>query len=76
MTSSPLLNLTPKDEFWQEGVAIEATPVFLGSLDQLEHHGEGRLVRFSVAEAVTARGRSAADLPPFVLPRIRVQHLL
>ena len=47
---TPSVNFTPKDEFWQEGVAIEAAPVFLGALDQLEHHGERRPVRFSGAE--------------------------
>ena len=66
MTSSPSVNFTPKDEFWQEGVAIEAAPVFLGALDQLEHHGERRPVR----EATFGSDGSVADGRERALARV------
>jgi hypothetical protein len=47
-------------------VAIEAAPVFLGALDQLEHHGEGRPVR----EATFGSDGSVADGRERALDRV------
>jgi len=44
-TSIPSANFTPKDQFWQLVVAVDAAPPLLGALDKLEDHGERGLVR-------------------------------
>jgi len=44
-TSSPSANFTPRNQFWQLVVAVEASPSFLRGFDKLEDHGERGAVR-------------------------------
>ena len=43
-TSIPLVNLPRREDFRQLAVSVEATPMFLGSLGELEYHGKSGLV--------------------------------
>ena len=41
---APVSKLHTSNDLWQLVVAVKATPSLLRAFDQLEHHGERRLV--------------------------------
>ena len=47
----PVSELHTLDQFWQLVVAVDPAPTLLGALDQLENHGERRLVRQAALRA-------------------------
>src|SRR5262245_31536034 len=60
----PILELHTQNDLWQQGVTVEAAPVPLRLLDELENHGESGLVREAALRAngaVAHGGESALD---------------
>ena len=41
----PVSELHTLDQFWQLVMAVDPSPAFLRTLDKLENHGKGGLVR-------------------------------
>jgi hypothetical protein len=41
----PVSELHTMDQFWQLVMAVDPSPAFLRTLDKLENHGKGGLVR-------------------------------